>query len=80
MFFTVGPGLIKYRALIRFNMYIIGFSLGMDILIIGRWSSRLSILLLTPKIAMMSLKNSFVYSESSKRVLRLEIHDMVADT
>jgi hypothetical protein len=45
----VKPGLKKYESLVRFNLYIIGFSLAMDVLI----------------IAMMSLKNSFVYSKSS---------------
>ena len=44
----VKPGLKKYESLVRFNLYIIGFSLAMDVLI----------------IAMMSLKNSFVYSKS----------------
>ncbi|KAI4717071.1 hypothetical protein E4T48_06694 [Aureobasidium sp. EXF-10727] len=43
----VKPGLKKYESLVRFNMYIIGFSLAMDILI----------------IAMMSLRNSFVYMQ-----------------
>jgi hypothetical protein len=45
----VKPGLKKYESLVRFNLYIIGFSLAMDVLI----------------IAMMSLKNSFVYSKFS---------------
>jgi hypothetical protein len=40
----VTRGLTKYRSLVKFNMFIIGFSLGMDILI----------------ISMMSLKNTFV--------------------
>ncbi|KAG9815435.1 hypothetical protein KCU63_g19501, partial [Aureobasidium melanogenum] len=43
----VKPGLKKYESLVRFNLYIIGFSLAMDVLI----------------IAMMSLKNSFVYMQ-----------------
>lgn len=38
-------GLTKYKRLVHFNMFIIGFSLSMDVLI----------------IAMMSLKNTFVY-------------------
>lgn len=41
----VENGLHKYNNLVKFNMFIIGFSLGMDVLI----------------VAMMSLKNSFVY-------------------
>ncbi|KAF4465624.1 hypothetical protein FALBO_7522 [Fusarium albosuccineum] len=40
-------GLTKYRRLTHFNMFIIGFSLSMDVLI----------------IAMMSLKNTFVYMQ-----------------
>jgi hypothetical protein len=40
----VDNGLQKYNNLVRFNMLIIGFSLGMDILI----------------ISMMSLRNTFV--------------------
>lgn len=40
----IRSGLVKYDKLVRFNMWIIGFSLGMDFLIIG----------------MMSLTNSFV--------------------
>jgi hypothetical protein len=40
----VRQGLKKYDRLVRFNMFIIGFSLSMDLLIIG----------------MMSLSNSFV--------------------
>lgn len=40
----VERGLTKYRRLVLFNMFIIGFSLSMDVLI----------------IAMMSLKNTFV--------------------
>jgi hypothetical protein len=40
----VNRGLSKYRKLVRFNMWIIGFSLSMDVLI----------------ISMMSLSNSFV--------------------
>ena len=43
----VKSGLQKYQALVRFNMYIIGFSLAMDVLIIST----------------MSLNNSFVYSK-----------------
>ncbi|KAH6663788.1 hypothetical protein B0J14DRAFT_706814 [Halenospora varia] len=43
----VNRGLTKYKSLVRFNMWIIGFSLSMDVLI----------------IAMMSLKNSFVYMQ-----------------
>ena len=53
----VKPGLKKYESLVRFNLYIIGFSLAMDVLI----------------IAMMSLKNSFVYSKSL--VLLLESYE-----
>ena len=40
----LGMGLTKYKGLVTFNLWIIGFSLGMDVLI----------------IAMMSLHNSFV--------------------
>lgn len=40
----VQHGLTKYRGVVRFNMFIIAFSLGMDVLI----------------ISMMSLKNTFV--------------------
>lgn len=40
----VQPGLHKYKNLVRFNMFIICFSLAMDVMI----------------IAMMSLKNTFV--------------------
>jgi hypothetical protein len=40
----VTRGMTKYRSLVKFNMLIIGFSLGMDVLI----------------ISMMSLKNTFV--------------------
>ncbi|KAF7558833.1 hypothetical protein G7046_g5332 [Stylonectria norvegica] len=40
-------GLTKYRKLVHFNMFIIGFSLSMDVLI----------------ISMMSLKNTFVYMQ-----------------
>ncbi|KAK2010410.1 hypothetical protein LZ32DRAFT_693360 [Colletotrichum eremochloae] len=43
----VTHGLTKYKRLTRFNMFIIGFSLSMDVLI----------------IAMMSLKNTFVYMQ-----------------
>ncbi|KAM5345952.1 hypothetical protein ACJ41O_011813 [Fusarium nematophilum] len=43
----VERGLFKYRNLVRFNMFIIGFSLSMDVLI----------------ISMMSLKNTFVYMQ-----------------
>ncbi|CAH0033902.1 unnamed protein product [Clonostachys rhizophaga] len=43
----VENGLHKYNNLVKFNMFIIGFSLGMDVLI----------------VAMMSLKNSFVYMQ-----------------
>ncbi|KAM5354071.1 hypothetical protein ACJ41O_000721 [Fusarium nematophilum] len=43
----VMSGLTKYRRLVHFNMFIIGFSLSMDVLI----------------IAMMSLKNTFVYMQ-----------------
>ncbi|KAK8127210.1 hypothetical protein PG984_008318 [Apiospora sp. TS-2023a] len=43
----VSNGLTKYRTLVRFNMFIICFSLSMDVLI----------------ISMMSLKNTFVYMQ-----------------
>ncbi|KAF8860889.1 hypothetical protein BDZ45DRAFT_587603 [Acephala macrosclerotiorum] len=43
----VNQGLVKYTRLVRFNKYIIGLSLSMDVLI----------------ISMMSLKNSFVYMQ-----------------
>ncbi|KAH7361634.1 hypothetical protein B0T11DRAFT_279279 [Plectosphaerella cucumerina] len=43
----VQHGLVKYRGLVRFNMFIISFSLAMDVLIIG----------------MMSLDNTFVYMQ-----------------
>ncbi|EGY22293.1 uncharacterized protein VDAG_03731 [Verticillium dahliae VdLs.17] len=43
----VEHGLRKYRNLVKFNMFIIGFSLSMDVLI----------------ICMMSLKNTFVYMQ-----------------
>lgn len=44
----VKHGLAKYRRLVRFNMFIVGFSLSMDVLI----------------ISMMSLPNTFVYMVS----------------
>lgn len=44
----VKHGLTKYRTLMHFNMFIVGFSLCMDVLI----------------IAMMSLPNTFVYMVS----------------
>ncbi|PVH74942.1 hypothetical protein DL98DRAFT_602699 [Cadophora sp. DSE1049] len=43
----VSQGLLKYKRLIRFNMWMVGVSLGTDVLI----------------IAMMSLKNSFAYMQ-----------------
>ncbi|KAF5724465.1 hypothetical protein FMUND_762 [Fusarium mundagurra] len=43
-------GLTKYKRLTHFNMFIIGFSLSMDVLI----------------IAMMSLRNTFVYAHAPK--------------
>jgi hypothetical protein len=42
----VGLGLTKYDNLVKFNMFIIGFSLSMDVLI----------------VCMMSLNNTFVYA------------------
>ncbi|KAM0270270.1 hypothetical protein ACHAQH_009477 [Verticillium albo-atrum] len=46
-------GLTKYRTLVRFNMFIVGFSLSMDLFIIG----------------MMSLSNSFVYMSRARQFL-----------
>ncbi|KAJ2990512.1 hypothetical protein NUW58_g2912 [Xylaria curta] len=43
----VSIGITKYRSLVHFNMFIIGFSLSMDVLI----------------ISMMSLRNTFVYMQ-----------------
>ncbi|TVY82664.1 hypothetical protein LSUE1_G002017, partial [Lachnellula suecica] len=61
----VRHGLVKYDRVVRFNMYIIGFSLGMDILIIG----------------MMSLNNSFVYMQFHPLayIVKLNIEMTMAD-
>ncbi|KAG9234755.1 hypothetical protein BJ875DRAFT_530858, partial [Amylocarpus encephaloides] len=61
----VDQGLVKYNRLVRFNMWIIGFSLSMDILIIG----------------MMSLKNSFVYMQFHPLayIVKLNIEMSMAD-
>ncbi|KAH6723733.1 hypothetical protein BKA61DRAFT_534893 [Leptodontidium sp. MPI-SDFR-AT-0119] len=61
----VNQGLVKYNRLIRFNMWIIGFSLSMDVLI----------------ISMMSLKNSFVYMQFHPfaYIVKLNIEMSMAD-
>ncbi|PQE22138.1 hypothetical protein CJF30_00010710 [Rutstroemia sp. NJR-2017a BBW] len=61
----VNQGLVKYNRLVRFNMWIIGFSLSMDILI----------------ISMMSLKNSFVYMQFHPfaYIVKLKIEMSMAD-
>ncbi|KAF4552043.1 Hypothetical protein D9617_11g008900 [Elsinoe fawcettii] len=61
----VNNGLKKYERLVRFNMYIIGFSLAMDVLI----------------IAMMSLKNTFVYMQFHPLayIVKLKIEMSMAD-
>ncbi|KAH7262504.1 hypothetical protein BKA59DRAFT_498069 [Fusarium tricinctum] len=51
-------GLTKYRRLTHFNMFIIGFSLSMDILI----------------IAMMSLRNTFVYMQFHPLAYIVKLH------
>ncbi|KAI5459738.1 hypothetical protein BGZ63DRAFT_359620 [Mariannaea sp. PMI_226] len=58
-------GLTKYRELVRFNMFIIGFSLSMDVLI----------------ISMMSLKNTFVYMQFHPLayIVKLNIEMSMAD-
>ncbi|KAF2970699.1 hypothetical protein GQX73_g2857 [Xylaria multiplex] len=61
----VRNGLTKYRNLVRFNMFIIGFSLSMDVLI----------------IAMMSLPNTFVYMQFHPLayIVKLNIELSMAD-
>ncbi|KAH6664035.1 hypothetical protein B0J14DRAFT_644459 [Halenospora varia] len=56
---------LKYNRLVRFNMWIIGFSLSMDVLI----------------ISMMSLKNSFVYMQFHPfaYIVKLNIEMSMAD-
>ncbi|EGY22349.1 uncharacterized protein VDAG_03787 [Verticillium dahliae VdLs.17] len=58
-------GLTKYRSLVRFNMFIVGFSLSMDVFIIG----------------MMSLGNSFVYMQVHPLayIVKLNIEMSMAD-
>ncbi|KAM0335028.1 hypothetical protein ACHAQA_000062 [Verticillium albo-atrum] len=58
-------GLTKYRTLVRFNMFIVGFSLSMDVFIIG----------------MMSLGNSFVYMQVHPLayIVKLNIEMSMAD-
>ncbi|KAF5025413.1 hypothetical protein F66182_2515 [Fusarium sp. NRRL 66182] len=51
-------GLTKYKRLTHFNMFIIGFSLSMDVLI----------------IAMMSLKNTFVYMQFHPLAYIVKLH------
>jgi hypothetical protein len=59
-------GLRKYNGLVKFNIFIIGFSLSMDVLI----------------IAMMSLKNTFVYATPrlTSQNGRPLTHPLVPDT
>ncbi|KAI0970223.1 hypothetical protein F4678DRAFT_133241 [Xylaria arbuscula] len=61
----VQNGLTKYRSLVHFNMFIIGFSLSMDVLI----------------IAMMSLPNTFVYMQFHPLayIVKLNIELSMAD-
>ncbi|EPE28170.1 hypothetical protein GLAREA_04961 [Glarea lozoyensis ATCC 20868] len=61
----VDQGLVKYNRLVRFNMWIIGLSLSMDVLI----------------ISMMSLKNSFVYMQFHPfaYIVKLNIEMSMAD-
>ncbi|KAH7007192.1 hypothetical protein EDB80DRAFT_842415 [Ilyonectria destructans] len=61
----VSNGLTKYRSLVKFNMLIIGFSLGMDVLI----------------ISMMSLNNTFVYMQFHPfaYMVKLKIEMSMAD-
>ncbi|OJD35384.1 uncharacterized protein BKCO1_1700048 [Diplodia corticola] len=61
----VRQGLKKYESLVKFNIYIIGFSLSMDVLI----------------ISMMSLKNSFVYMQFHPLayIVKLKIEMSMAD-
>ncbi|RYP12979.1 hypothetical protein DL765_007066 [Monosporascus sp. GIB2] len=54
----VQNGLQKYNRLVHFNMFIIGFSLSMDVLI----------------IAMMSLKNTFVYMQFHPLAYMVKLH------
>ncbi|KAH7248187.1 hypothetical protein B0J15DRAFT_449463 [Fusarium solani] len=58
-------GLTKYKELVHFNMFIIGFSLSMDVLI----------------ISMMSLKNTFVYMQFHPLayIVKLNIEMSMAD-
>ncbi|KAM5350072.1 hypothetical protein ACJ41O_006577 [Fusarium nematophilum] len=58
-------GLTKYRSLVKFNMCIVGFSLGMDVLI----------------ISMMSLNNTFVYMQFHPfaYIVKLKIEMSMAD-
>ncbi|KAL3427542.1 hypothetical protein PVAG01_01051 [Phlyctema vagabunda] len=61
----VRQGLSKYEPLVKFNVYIIGFSLSMDVLIIG----------------MMSLRNTFVYMQFHPLayIVKLKIEMSMAD-
>ncbi|RYP78791.1 hypothetical protein DL769_003127 [Monosporascus sp. CRB-8-3] len=54
----VQNGLQKYNRLVHFNMFIIGFSLSMDVLI----------------ISMMSLKNTFVYMQFHPLAYMVKLH------
>ncbi|RYP90260.1 hypothetical protein DL770_003629 [Monosporascus sp. CRB-9-2] len=54
----VQNGLQKYNRLVQFNMFIIGFSLSMDVLI----------------ISMMSLKNTFVYMQFHPLAYMVKLH------
>ncbi|KAH7398375.1 hypothetical protein BKA66DRAFT_565985 [Pyrenochaeta sp. MPI-SDFR-AT-0127] len=61
----VKHGLTKYKSLVRFNMFIVGFSLSMDVLI----------------ISMMSLHNTFVYMQFHPfaYIVKLKIEMSMAD-
>ncbi|EOD51396.1 hypothetical protein UCRNP2_1819 [Neofusicoccum parvum UCRNP2] len=61
----VRQGFRKYESVVKFNLYIIGFSLSMDVLI----------------ISMMSLKNSFVYMQFHPLayIVKLNIEMSMAD-
>ncbi|KAM5529316.1 hypothetical protein FOXYSP1_17160 [Fusarium oxysporum f. sp. phaseoli] len=54
----IAYGLTKYKRLTHFNMFIIGFSLSMDVLI----------------IAMMSLRNTFVYMQFHPLAYTVKLH------
>ncbi|KAH8893171.1 hypothetical protein GQ53DRAFT_717789 [Thozetella sp. PMI_491] len=61
----VGNGLTKYRSLVKFNMFLVAFSLSMDVLI----------------ISMMSLDNTFVYMQFHPLayIVKLNIEMSMAD-